>query len=188
MASTITNYSLNIDTQFPVPGQDNDTQGFRNNFGYIQQSLETAASEITDIQIEQIAIVNSLNNISSPTYINANTITATNVVSQTINNDGTVYSAFFNGDGSQLSNLSVSNIENISNLTSLDVTSLTVGTLNGYTPTKFVASAPATSKGASGDLKGMIFANSTTLYVCYSNYVNTTTDIWAKINTVGGTW
>ena len=188
MASTITNFSLSIDTQFPVPGQDNDTQGFRNNFGYIQQALDTAASEITEIQVEQIGIVNALNNITSPTYINADTITATNVVSTTINNEGTVYSAYFNGDGSQLSNLSVSNIENISNLTSLSVTSLTVGTLNGHTPTKFVSAAPATSKGASGDQKGMIFANSTTVYICYSDYVNTTTNIWAKINTVGGTW
>lgn len=188
MASTITNYSLSIDTQFPVPGQDNDTQGFRNNFSNIQQALGSAADEITNIQIEQIGIVNQLNNIASPTYINANIITATDLVSTTIRNEGTVYSQYFRGDGSGLSNLSVSSITNITNLVSLSVDSLTANTLNGYTPTKFITSAPAASTGTNGHVKGMIYADSSTVYICYRDYVDTVTNIWAKINTVGGTW
>lgn len=39
-----------IDVEFPVAGQDNDSQGFRDNFSVIQNSLATAASEITDLQ------------------------------------------------------------------------------------------------------------------------------------------
>lgn len=51
MSSTITNYSANIDTTFPIPGADNDTQGFRDNFIAIKNSLETAANEISSVQI-----------------------------------------------------------------------------------------------------------------------------------------
>jgi hypothetical protein len=56
MASTITNFSSSIDAQFPVPGQDNDTQGFRNNFGNIKNALDIAASEISDLQVINSAL------------------------------------------------------------------------------------------------------------------------------------
>lgn len=39
-----------IDVEFPVAGQDNDSQGFRDNFSVIQNALATANSEITDLQ------------------------------------------------------------------------------------------------------------------------------------------
>lgn len=39
-----------IDETYPVAGVDNDTQGFRDNFSVIKQSLGTAQSEITDLQ------------------------------------------------------------------------------------------------------------------------------------------
>lgn len=39
-----------IDAQYPVAGQDNDTQGFRDNFQIIKTALETAKNEITTIQ------------------------------------------------------------------------------------------------------------------------------------------
>lgn len=48
MASTIN--SNNIDTLYPVAGQDNDTQGFRDNFRNIKNNLNTAAQEITALQ------------------------------------------------------------------------------------------------------------------------------------------
>jgi hypothetical protein len=41
---------LSINANFPVPGEDNDTQVFRDNFDTIKTSLETAQSEITDLQ------------------------------------------------------------------------------------------------------------------------------------------
>jgi hypothetical protein len=43
-----------IDITYPVAGQDNDTQGFRDNFTNIQQGLATAASEISTLQSNSI--------------------------------------------------------------------------------------------------------------------------------------
>lgn len=48
MASTI-NY-LSINENFPVAGQDNDTQVFRDNFDTIKNSLRSAKDEVTDLQ------------------------------------------------------------------------------------------------------------------------------------------
>jgi len=65
MASTLTNYSNNINTLYPVAGQDNDTQGFRNNFSYIQKSFSAAAGEISSLQQttpKLNAAVNDFNN------------------------------------------------------------------------------------------------------------------------------
>ena len=40
----------NIDTAYPVAGQDNDSQGFRDNFTNIKTNFEFAADEIDDLQ------------------------------------------------------------------------------------------------------------------------------------------
>lgn len=39
-----------INTNYPVPGQNNSSQGFRDNFSQIRNNLDTAANEITDLQ------------------------------------------------------------------------------------------------------------------------------------------
>ena len=44
----------NLDVNYPVPGQNNSSQGFRNNFSTIRTNLDTAASEITDLQSKVI--------------------------------------------------------------------------------------------------------------------------------------
>jgi hypothetical protein len=49
MASNI-NFN-SIDETYPIAGKDNDSQGFRDNFGYIKNSLESAKSEIEDLQL-----------------------------------------------------------------------------------------------------------------------------------------
>lgn len=61
MTSTISNYSALIDTAFPVPGVDNDTQGFRNNFININKSFDVAGSEITSLQTSQKDVLTRLN-------------------------------------------------------------------------------------------------------------------------------
>ena len=38
-----------IDAEYPVPGMDNDTKGFRDNFANIITALETAKTEITEL-------------------------------------------------------------------------------------------------------------------------------------------
>jgi len=45
-----------IDTTFPIPGRDNDSQGFRTNFSSIKQSLTQAASEISDLQSHKASL------------------------------------------------------------------------------------------------------------------------------------
>jgi hypothetical protein len=40
----------NINTTYPIAGQDNDTQGFRTNFTNIQNNFTVASSEITALQ------------------------------------------------------------------------------------------------------------------------------------------
>lgn len=44
----------NIDTTYPVAGQDNDSQGFRDNFTNIAQNFSYASAEITDLQSKAI--------------------------------------------------------------------------------------------------------------------------------------
>ena len=48
MASSI--ISTTIDETFPVAGQDNDSQGFRDNFNIIKDNFAYAKSEIEDLQ------------------------------------------------------------------------------------------------------------------------------------------
>jgi hypothetical protein len=56
MTSTVTQYSSQINVNFPVAGQDNDSQGFRNNFSKIQGGLETASREITNLQVNSVSL------------------------------------------------------------------------------------------------------------------------------------
>lgn len=39
-----------LDVNYPVPGQNNSSQGFRNNFASIKNNLDTAGAEISDLQ------------------------------------------------------------------------------------------------------------------------------------------
>jgi hypothetical protein len=43
-----------IDATFPLAGQDNSSEGFHNNYTAIKNALNTAASEITDLQITAV--------------------------------------------------------------------------------------------------------------------------------------
>jgi hypothetical protein len=191
MASTITEITSLIDTTFPVPGQDNDTQGFRDNFGNIQIALNRAAEEISDLDIIQIGIANQLSNFTNPTTFRGTLVTATVITSETINNSGDITvtgTGRFIGDGSQLSNLSVENVTQIANLTNLTTQNLTVGLVNGFTATVYIPSAPTSSVGTSTHKQGMVHANSTTVFICYRDYVGTTTNIWARITGLTGSW
>jgi hypothetical protein len=44
----------NINTNYPVAGEDNDTQGFRDNFTVISDNLEFAKQEIDDLQLNSL--------------------------------------------------------------------------------------------------------------------------------------
>lgn len=64
MTSTVTNYSNNIDTAYPVAGVDNDTQGFRDNFTNIKNSLRVASAEITDLQLTTVKLNTGTNDFN----------------------------------------------------------------------------------------------------------------------------
>ena len=108
MTSTVTNYSQYIDTNYPIPGVDNDTQGFRSNFSAIQNAFTVVSTEVSKLQ-------------SQTTY-------------------------------------------------------------------QVVLTQPSSSKGTAGDLAGMIYANSNTVYICYNNYTTGAGDIWAKVSTDSQVW
>lgn len=69
--STINTNGINVN--YPVPGVNNSTQGFRDNFANIKTNLDTASSEITDLQQKVVlkqALANStLNNDMAGTLI-----------------------------------------------------------------------------------------------------------------------
>lgn len=75
MSSNIT--YLNIDATFPVAGVDNESQGFRDNFSHIKNSLEAAKAEIEDLQTKAVlksALTGGtlLNDLEGNTIVNAN--------------------------------------------------------------------------------------------------------------------
>ena len=74
MTSAI-NYS-GINPEFPVAGQDNDSQGFRDNFGTIQTALETAKTEITGLQTNAVLKAN----------LDTNTTVVNDMLGSTISN------------------------------------------------------------------------------------------------------
>jgi hypothetical protein len=74
MASNIT--SDTIDATYPVAGVDNDTQGFRDNFGIIKQNFQYAATEITDLQTN-VARKDENNNFQGSHIIDAQLETCT---------------------------------------------------------------------------------------------------------------
>lgn len=62
-----------VDIAFPVAGQDNDSQGFRNNFSAIKDSLTGAAGYIATLQ-DETAKLNAANNHAGNNILNANFI------------------------------------------------------------------------------------------------------------------
>jgi len=74
MASNIN--SIGIDEFFPIAGQDNDSQGFRDNFNVIKNSLSTAKTEITNLQANS-ADITQTNNFNNNIIMNANLLATT---------------------------------------------------------------------------------------------------------------
>ena len=60
-----------IDAAYPVAGQDNNTQGFRDNFNTIKTNFTYAAEEITALQANAVLSTNSTNDLSSTTLYGA---------------------------------------------------------------------------------------------------------------------
>jgi len=76
MSSLITTSSIRINASYPVAGQDNDSQGFRDNFSAIRSGLNQAASEITDLQTYSVRTTTATN-------FNGNLVTGATLVGNT---------------------------------------------------------------------------------------------------------
>lgn len=100
----------NIDGTFPIAGQDNTSQGFRNNFTNIQNNFSVAAGEITDIQNKGVftsALTGStLNNNFNGSSISAVNIAGAGYILNNINGGGGVI-------GSVVLDFSLGNIQTI---------------------------------------------------------------------------
>ena len=68
----------NINVRFPIPGQDNDSQGFRTNFSQIKLALDTASSEISLVQAQKADLVTS--NLFTDNTPSVSTVTGAVVV------------------------------------------------------------------------------------------------------------
>lgn len=69
--STINTNGINVN--YPIPGKNNDSQGFRDNFASIKTNLDTAGNEITDLQnkviVKQALANTTVNNDMANTLI-----------------------------------------------------------------------------------------------------------------------
>ena len=97
MSSTITNYSNAINVNYPIPGQDNDSQGFRTNFSKIQSALNFAGGEITALQVNSVKLndTNDFGNniIKKAAFINCSDVAYSGtpdegIISVDLNNGG----------------------------------------------------------------------------------------------------
>lgn len=94
MASNIN--SADIDANFPVAGQDNDSQGFRDNFSTVKTSLATAKTEITALQ-DDTAKLNADNDFNGNNIQEANFIATTEEIYSTGNLTANQNISFANG-------------------------------------------------------------------------------------------
>ena len=68
-----------IDENYPQAGKDNDSQGFRDNFGLVKTGLQTAQSEISSLQTTR-ARLDQANDFGGNNITNANTLKGTSTM------------------------------------------------------------------------------------------------------------
>jgi len=79
ISTTITRYISNIDIKYPVAGQDNNSQGFRSNFGNIQAALTATYAVVADLDDRVTTLDHRVGAITNQN-IRAEIVTGTNVV------------------------------------------------------------------------------------------------------------
>jgi len=88
--------SADIEKDFPIPGRDNDSSGFRNNFRVIAENFDTANSEVTDLQTNA-ARTDTNNNFNQNNIANANLVATTSEVFDHGNIDSNTTISFLTG-------------------------------------------------------------------------------------------
>lgn len=86
-----------IDENYPIAGQDNDSQGFRDNFNVIKNNLASAYTEITDLQ-NNTAKLNTLNDFNGEIIQNVSLQQTTEEVYSIGNQQGVVEISWLNGN------------------------------------------------------------------------------------------
>jgi len=78
--TTASNYYNNINTSFPIAGQDNNSQGFRNNFNNIFNSLEIIDSTVADLLTGTVRKTDSVSDFNNNEIKNAVFVGCSNLV------------------------------------------------------------------------------------------------------------
>ena len=73
-----------IDTDYPIAGQDNDSQGFRDNFTNTKTNFEYAFNEITDLQAKSVLTSALVNGVDTDTQNNMNGTKITSALMQDV--------------------------------------------------------------------------------------------------------
>ena len=158
----------NIDGTYPVAGQDNDSQGFRDNFTNTSNNFSTAASEIGELQSTALLISalttvpgSGTNNMGGASIQSV----ALNGASYTLNNQGTL-------SGTALLDFSTGNMQEITTGGSLTVSFASTWPVAGQfanmilwlnvTSTLHTITLPITSPGVTIGLDQIAGANTTT--------------------------
>ena len=108
MSSTISNFTALLDVTFPIPGVDNDTQGFRDNYAVIAGGLTALGNEVTALQSsatvfnQQLASVLAYSTVFPTTRFGASGDMQGTIASTVTNNIATMYVCTANyTDGTQ---------------------------------------------------------------------------------------
>lgn len=88
--------SADIEKDFPEPGKDNDSSGFRNNFRVIAENFDAARSEVIDLQTNA-ARTDTNNNFNQNNIANANLVATTGEVFDHGNIDSNTTVSFLTG-------------------------------------------------------------------------------------------
>lgn len=73
-----------IDATYPIAGQDNDSQGFRDNFSLIKQSLSSANEKIVDLQ-QKAVLTATTSDAPSPNIAVTNNLGGSSITNGTFN-------------------------------------------------------------------------------------------------------
>jgi hypothetical protein len=72
VSTTVSNYISKIDQAYPIAGQDNDSQGFRDNFKNIYQALYYVDEDLTQLKNSNVSKLSETNDFSRNTILRAN--------------------------------------------------------------------------------------------------------------------
>ena len=169
----------NIDGTFPIAGQDNDSQGFRDNFTNTKNNFIFAASELADLQAKAIT-TSALNGQTLQNNMNGTALTAPQLVAWT---QGLI--DLGNQNGSVTFNFNLGNFQKCT-----PTTAVTVGFSNwpqltgtgpiGYgvlrvwfviTSTNFTVTLPSTVSVGQSDMAGYVASTNTITFDAPGNYV-----------------